>query len=124
MIVDPVQQHSDMHRLIWILGTVGGVGGGVLIVLGIVQWVMKMYAKACHTVAQINSIPALSNAAIQRDQETAETLKRVQTAVETTNTNHLTHIEADIRDGRAEQTKLLQDMNGNIKILVDRGLRL
>jgi hypothetical protein len=129
IVLDPSQH--DIHKIYWILGIIGTVGAGASVLAAMFKWGMGVYEKACHTVAQINSIPTLGTAAQLRDEQTAATLKRVQEAVELTNTNHLTHIQKDITEGRAEQTKLMEriaeagvNMDTNIKILVDRGIRL
>jgi len=119
MLVDP-----QMRHLLWELTAIGGVASGVGVVYGGVKWMRAIYLKGSEIVEHIDSIPSLNKAAIARAEATTIALAGVKTALDTVATNHLSHIEADIRDGRSEQTELLRDMNTNIKILVDRGLRL
>jgi hypothetical protein len=119
MLVDPQVRH-----LLWELTAIGGVASGVGVIYAIIRWMSAVYRKGTEIVEHIDSIPSLNKAAIARAETTAIALAGVKAALDTVATNHLSHIEADIRDGRAEQTKLLTDMNTNIKILVDRGLRL
>jgi hypothetical protein len=117
-MVDP-QHYSDFHRLIWICGIIGTVGAAAGVCYGIAKWMTAIYEKGGEVIANISKI---HDVAIVSD-NTAKQIAQVKLAVDTIQSNHLAHIETDMKDvarTNGELVKLATDIRDGITKLVDR----
>ena len=101
--------YSDFHTLIWACGIIGTIGGAVGIGVGVVRWMNAIYEKASHTMQNIGAI-----------QTVAQNVAEVKAAVDVVQTNHFVHIQESLE----KSIEILENIDTNIKILVDRGTRL
>lgn len=100
-------QYSDLHRLLWICGIIGSIGGAVGIGIGMIKWMSAIYAKGSKIVGNIMSI-----------EEIHASTAATQQAVDVMQTNHLSHIETDMKDvarTNAQLVSLSTDIRDGIK---------
>jgi hypothetical protein len=88
------QHYSDFHRLIWICGIIGTIGGAVGVAYGIIKFANAAYKSACQVFVNISTIADLKT----KSDETAKTVAETKSQVDIIKTNHLAHLEGGIAD--------------------------
>jgi hypothetical protein len=113
------QHYSDFHRLIWICGIIGTVGAAVGLCIGFIKWMNALYVKGCEIVGNIMAIKDIK----KTSDESAGVVASTKLAVDKIQSNHLFHIEADMKEvarTNLELVKLNTDIRDGIIKLVDR----
>jgi hypothetical protein len=102
MLQQAAQHYSDFHRLMWVCGIIGSIGGAVGVFYGIGKVGAIAFRRACEVYANIVSIKEIHT----QSGETAKTVAETKAAVDLMQTNHLAHLETGISDVARTNTNI------------------